>query len=699
MKSHKLKTLFTSLLKPTETSFENNRKKILLTGFLEYSDSILEKKKTPNGSCDFNSSFKHLQPYFSNYAHVVGFTSSNASEDFCNTLINSGFTSLVKTDKALLLTPIEDLNINILFINAEMLGDDNIYRLPQMIKEELTTYSLSDSQATIGYIKWDKDRNPDPNEKQKKIVDVLCRCNLDFLVGTNETCIQPYTLLENKGSSPVPVIYSLGSFFTANNKKNERTGIILEIEPEHGTNNKTLLKAKYLPSYVMNQYNGIGLFVIPITKKLYPSGQITQLLKEQERFAKYAIGMDALPPSTTFGAINEKKIPSNYKFPPYYIDSQIDADEIFNGTVYYENSTSLQMNIFNVLKTHDDFKRYYGEYIIAHSPYGDGVQSAIKQIKKFKKTENVSISTHRDLIIDLIYMRNIFGFYYVEYFCYGFENKSLPERLEFMCERSLSHYFGKLNKNPNAVKLLNDKYQSYLRFREFYGRDIIELKSSNEIDTFLSFAHKHGKFIVKPKRGLQGKGIRIIDISEIQSLENTFSELINDGTIVCEELISQSQSMSILHPHSVNTVRMFTYFNGIKAKPVLAWLKTGRGGAIVDNGSAGGLIAAIDISTATVSTNGCDERGSSFERHPDTHVVFKGFKIEQWEHLCETTCLAAEKIPELHIVGWDVALTDTGWKIIEGNAQGGIFVQQFATQKGILKDFLVNCEWYKYKDL
>ena len=55
------------------------------------------------------------------------------------------------------------------------------------------------------------------------------------------------------------------------------------------------------------------------------------------------------------------------------------------------------------------------------------------------------------------------------------------------------------------------------------------------------------------------------------------------------------------------------------------------------------------------------------DHHPDTNVVFAGFKIPHYQEALKTACLAHEKLYRIRSVGWDIAITEDGCAIIEGN--------------------------------
>ena len=82
----------------------------------------------------------------------------------------------------------------------------------------------------------------------------------------------------------------------------------------------------------------------------------------------------------------------------------------------------------------------------------------------------------------------------------------------------------------------------------------------------------------------------------------------------------------------------------------------------------------------------CDEKGRSYDVHPDTNHPLVGFKIPRFEEAKELAVELAKVVPDTRYCGWDLALTDKGWVMQEGNWQGGIVAFQCLMQRGYRKE-------------
>ena len=146
------------------------------------------------------------------------------------------------------------------------------------------------------------------------------------------------------------------------------------------------------------------------------------------------------------------------------------------------------------------------------------------------------------------------------------------------------------------------------------------------------------------------------------------------GQNLVQPLVEQCPELAAFHPPSLNTLRIATYRAPDGAVSVIAaTLKMGMKGACVDNRLHGGLFVAVDVATGQLRNWGVSATTGSLrlEHHPDTGVRFAGVTVPRWAQVIEIVHRAAEAIPELGSIGWDVAVTPDGPVIVEGNRNWG----------------------------
>ena len=232
---------------------------------------------------------------------------------------------------------------------------------------------------------------------------------------------------------------------------------------------------------------------------------------------------------------------------------------------------------------------------------------------------------------------------------------------------------------------LEDKWRFYKFFREFFKRDVICISEKSDLDIFLHFIENRSSFIIKPLHGQCGKGIQIIRLKISDDPVSIFNDIISSGEYVVEELIKQDKELTLFNESTVNTVRIPSFYSKNGYHILKPFLRLGRKGAIVDNAATGGIFAVIDEHTGILTTEGYDEFGNTYATHPDSGVTIKGFQIPNWEELLNMVEKIHRMVPDQPYVGWDFALSDKGWMLVEGN--WGQFLSEWADKEGIKEKF------------
>ena len=214
---------------------------------------------------------------------------------------------------------------------------------------------------------------------------------------------------------------------------------------------------------------------------------------------------------------------------------------------------------------------------------------------------------------------------------------------------------------------------------------MVQVKSEADFAAFKQFVSRHDHYMAKPVAASRGNGIRKEASPRTEEeIRAAFKALLEAGACVVEELIDQDQRIAQLHPQSVNTIRYATYLNGEQLHTIACFIKIGRGESVVDNGGAGGFLAAIDEATGKITTPGKTEYGEVIEVHPDTGIPLVGFQIPEWEELLKLVKELPTVLPEQKYVGWDLALSETkGWVLVEGNSGGQFVGPQISKGQGI----------------
>ena len=274
-----------------------------------------------------------------------------------------------------------------------------------------------------------------------------------------------------------------------------------------------------------------------------------------------------------------------------------------------------------------------------------------------------------------------------EFFIYGFESLSNEEIISFVPEFDKNVFCAKVNDKKDSLVFYR-KGDTYSHFKDYYKRDVLQIRSPEDLKSkeFYSFAQRHRSFMIKPESRSCGRGIRLINTESVeearQILERTILE--DEVEFVIEELIVQSKEMARLHPESVNSVRFLTFRLDDRIHIFPLYLRMGQGSSFVDNAGSGGIFGLVDLQTGRVYA-ACDELDHSYEFHPDTKEHIIGFVIPHWSEAVALVKELVTVLPKVRWVGWDLALTDDGWVLIEGNERAQ-FVFQIPNKKGCRKE-------------
>lgn len=261
---------------------------------------------------------------------------------------------------------------------------------------------------------------------------------------------------------------------------------------------------------------------------------------------------------------------------------------------------------------------------------------------------------------------------YMDYKVFFFENLTKYQRKTFVTRGVNNDYIKTMN-NSLYYDWFNNKIKFNEKFNEYLGRDYMYLRSN--LEEFTEFVKKHKTIIVKPIDLQCGKDIDKIEITEKTNIKNLYMKLIHHKQLLIEECVKQSKKMNKLFPTSVNTLRIVTCYKNKKTTVLFRAIRIGNGKNVVDNFNHGGMYSVID-ENGIIYKPAIDKLGNVYERHPVTNTKIEGFEIPYFKEAIQMVKKAAKVIPEVGLVGWDVAITDKGPVMIEGNQLPGYDIYQ-----------------------
>ncbi len=313
----------------------------------------------------------------------------------------------------------------------------------------------------------------------------------------------------------------------------------------------------------------------------------------------------------------------------------------------------------------------------------------IENINKFSPYLLNNKKEFRKIYKDMLGQKYLYGVSYLdEYFLYDFPKRNWAERQNFVYTDEYLNCTKKIKtKEVEDNPILKDKFLAYQTLKKYYKRDIVKINSFEDFSEFSSFTKKHPVFLIKKETGSLGKNIIKYDLSNGKINARTlFLSLLSKGQWVAEEIIQQCDEMASFHPESVNTVRIATYYDeNKKLTKLFAMFRTGSGDSVVDNASSGGICASIDLNSGIIESDGYRKNGEIVKNHPDTNHIIKDYQIPRWNELLKLADELAFAVPYYNYIGWDFALTNDGWVVVEGNSRPNINSIQMCSGKGLRK--------------
>ena len=173
---------------------------------------------------------------------------------------------------------------------------------------------------------------------------------------------------------------------------------------------------------------------------------------------------------------------------------------------------------------------------------------------------------------------------------------------------------------------------------------------------------------------LTGEHYRRVDgvtLSAAQFLDRLRRMSLRQPFIV-QERVRNHPAIVDLSNGALNTIRVLSCLNERQQPEVIAAvLRMAVGHNVtVDNVHAGGLAAAVDLASGTLSRAtdmGVDARLGWIDRHPDTGAAIAGRTLPLWDDALALVRRAHAAFDDWIVVGWDVAILRSGPWLIEGN--------------------------------
>ena len=322
-------------------------------------------------------------------------------------------------------------------------------------------------------------------------------------------------------------------------------------------------------------------------------------------------------------------------------------------------------------------------------------------IKKIKGMDKERLNKHLDVIqkntgksriyIKFDILKNFItrGCGYTDYFRGDYINLTNKEKDTFVTAKKFYKILHYLN-NEKYIVLLNDKLVFNKLFNEYIKRDYINLRESS-FEDFEKFLKGKNIVFAKDPVGEGGHGISKIKVKEQNNIKKLYNELLKNKQLLVEEEIIQSKDLNEINPNVVNSFRIITIMDKEgKVHLVNNALRINQDETDVI-GCTNDLYFSLN-ENGKIDSNVIDDYGNVYQNHPLTNKKFSDVKIKGVKEAFEMCLEAHRKIPQIRYIGWDIAFTEKGPVMVEGNEYPGYgLVQHFKlknSKTGHLKEIV-----------
>ena len=288
------------------------------------------------------------------------------------------------------------------------------------------------------------------------------------------------------------------------------------------------------------------------------------------------------------------------------------------------------------------------------------------------------------LLLDAVYSTFQYNIGLIDYFEFRFFELDASERERWAGTGFMYEFHRKMNP-VDQRDVLHDKlrflqaYASFIQHPHCTVRDVE--KNSTRFQELLAASPE--KIVLKDAKGQCGWGVDVVDATmDRKALLEHMHE--RDYNLV-EGYVKQHPALQEMSPSGLNTVRMVTLVDEQNQVHILGAILRMSINSFVDNIAMGNIAAPIDAETGKLLSKGVykDITKPPESEHPVTGKQIIGFQVPHWQEVVSMTRKAALHDLSNRSIGWDVAITESGPSLIEGNHNWCKFLWQLPYQRGL----------------
>lgn len=297
--------------------------------------------------------------------------------------------------------------------------------------------------------------------------------------------------------------------------------------------------------------------------------------------------------------------------------------------------------------------------VLAHASFSK-MKKAIRAVHKTSGKSSIGI------FFDMIWCAIRYGAGYYDYQVFGFCNLNGEQRKTYVT-RVISKKLNMFMNDDEYAHFFDNKDEFYELFKDYIGRGFLRLDTSTN-EEIKEFVSKREWLFCKLQDAECGKGCERVRVSDFDTFDDLMAYFKKKKFCTIEDCIINHPAINKLYPKAVDSLRIITVLDSKKVPHCIYIVqKLGYNNRVIDNN---GLFAPVDIETGKIKYpfhSGDTTRGVVYTEHPDTHVKLLGYQIPFVKEAVDMCLKASVVVPQIRYIGWDVAITEKGPVIIEGN--------------------------------
>jgi hypothetical protein len=288
------------------------------------------------------------------------------------------------------------------------------------------------------------------------------------------------------------------------------------------------------------------------------------------------------------------------------------------------------------------------------------------------------------LLMDDLFSTFRYNISLLDYFYFRFYEKDKKERQKWAGTGFMYEY--QLQMNPKkSRRVLIHKILFLHHYKAFVKRNFLsfhEMQHDNNSILHL-LENPSGRIVLKGSHGQAGAQVEVVKAGDFNPA-TLLIYMAKNKYDLAEEYVVQHPALSELSPSGLNTIRIFTQLHQGAVDLLGARLRISVNSP-VDNMAAGNLAAVVNTETGIVEGSAVYSDITKPEEtiHPVTGKAITGFQVPFWKETVQMAREAALLIPENRSVGWDIAITDEGPELIEGNHNWCKLLWQLPAKQGL----------------